>query len=179
MNFLIINILSGIKSIIEIKKDLFPNFPNFIAHIVASAVIVLFIAKKVYKPFKQYNQNQADEINKLLNQATMKNIDANKAKMDAKLVLEEAKIKSQELMIEASQASEKHKSVEMEKAKAAIAILHENAGKSIEMEREKLKQDIEKEIIQVAFDASRKIIGDKLTKQENEKLVKQFIDNLS
>lgn len=81
----------GVPKIIE---SLFPNLPNFIAHLLATIVLVIVLAKLVYKPYKQMIEKQRQKITEVLSDAIEKQTQANIKIKQANSLLEEAKTES-------------------------------------------------------------------------------------
>ena len=52
------------------------------------------------------------------------------------------------------------------------------AKQEIEQEIEKSKDEIHSQIVDVAFDASKKVLSREVKDKDNEKLINQFIDDL-
>ncbi|WP_245594780.1 F0F1 ATP synthase subunit B [Mesoplasma photuris] len=162
----------------EIFGKLFPNLPNFIAHVLATIVVVIILSKLVYKPFKQSIDNRRAKIDELLNDAVEKQASANKDKKQAEILLNDAKSESLIIIKNARTDANVQKSQIIETATSEASNLQNHAKNSIEREKAKAQDEIRKTIIDVAFSAAGKVLESEVDNSKNKKLVEDFIDNL-
>ena len=111
--------------------------------------------------------------------------DARKAREDAESMraehqaaLEAARRESQETIEKARGAAEGLKKEILAEAKAQQVAILDDAKREIEIERDKLRQDIRKEAVDIALAASEKLIRTRLDAEENRRLVGEFVSEL-
>lgn len=178
INFHILLADSSVPGMVDIKEAMFPNLPNFIAHIVSTIVIIIFLSKLVYKPFKKMVSDRRKKINELLDDAASKQALANKDKKDASKLLVKAKQDSKEILIMAKSEADDLKFDIINEAKLEAQNIQDHAKQAIKLERNEAQENIRKEIIDLAFVAAEKIMETNVDKDINEKLIEEFLNNL-
>ena len=63
-------------------------------------------------------------------------------------------------------------------AKKEAALTQEKALQNIEQEKQKARSEIHQEIVNVALDASKEILGREITEKDNQKILNQFTNDL-
>ncbi|QGS51502.1 F0F1 ATP synthase subunit B [Spiroplasma tabanidicola] len=162
----------------EVTKALFPNLPNFIAHVLSTIIIILFLAKLVYKPFKKIVAERRKKINELLDDASSKQALANKDKKDAAKLLIQAREESKGIILNAKTEADELKFDIIDNAKKEAQNIQEHAKQAMEFEKNEAQEDIRKEIIDLAFLASQKILAKEVNIDVDKKLIEEFLDKL-
>ncbi|WP_416371464.1 F0F1 ATP synthase subunit B [Mycoplasma putrefaciens] len=162
----------------DIVSALFPNLPNFIAHVLATIVLVVILSELVYKPFRQAVDKQRDKINEILSDAIEKQSQANTQIQQANLLLEDAKTESLSIIKTAKIDAEAQKNQILNSATTQARNIQNQAKTSIAQERLKAESEIKQTIVNLAFDAAEKILNKEIDKQTNKQLIDEFIDNL-
>ena len=159
-------------------EKLFPNPWDALAVFLAFVVLLVVVFYFAYKPLKKLIQKRADYVDGKLRHAEQ-------SEKDALLKVEEAQVnvkKSQQealLIVEkAKEDAEKERARIKEKAKEEADQEVIRAKQEIEQEIEKSKDEIHSQIVNVAFDASKKVLSREVNKEDNEKLINQFINDL-
>ena len=159
-------------------NKLFPNPWDALATFLAFIVLLVVAFYFAYKPVKKLIQKRGDYVeNKIKNaeereasalkkeEEASKNISA--SKKEAIKIVEEAKatanLEKEKIHAQAKLEADK----EVERAKAQIA-----------QEIEASKDQIHREIVEVAMDASEKVLSREVNKKDNEKLIDDFIKDL-
>lgn len=162
----------------DIVNNLFPNLPMFIAHVLATIVIVIFLSRLVYKPFKKMIVERRKKINELLDDASGKQAIANKDKKDAEKLINIAKVESKEIVIKAKGEADILKMEIIENARKEAANIQNHAKKTIEFEKNEANEEIRKQIIDLAFEAANKIMDVNVSNDVNKKLIDEFLNGL-
>ncbi|QEH61273.1 F0F1 ATP synthase subunit B [Spiroplasma chinense] len=168
----------GFPGIPEITQSLFPNLPNFIAHVLSTIVIIIFLSKLVYKPFKKVVAERRRKINELLDDASSKQALANKDKKDAAKILVKAREESKEIVLNAKAEADDLKFDIIDNAKSEAQNIQDHAKMAIEFERNEAKENIRKEVIDLAFIAAEKLVETNVDKKTNEKLIQEFLESI-
>ncbi|AOG60019.1 F0F1 ATP synthase subunit B [Spiroplasma helicoides] len=162
----------------EVTKALFPNLPNFIAHILSTIIIIILLVKFVYKPFKKMVEERRRKINELLDDAASKQAQANRQKKDVEKLLISAKDESKQILVKAKTEADEMKFEIIDSAKQEAQNIQEHAKQAIESERSEAQEDIRKEIIDLAFEAAQKILAKNVSSDTNKKLIEEFLNNI-
>jgi|GEM_PF-1450492 len=178
INLILILAENSTPGVTDIIGAMLPNLPIFIAHVLSTIIIILFLSKLVYKPFKKLLSDRRKKINELLDDAASKQAVANKEKKDAIKILSQAKLDSKEILSQAKIEAEDLKLEIINSAKQEAHNLQKHAKQAIEMEKSQTQENIRKEVIDLAFIAAEKIMETNVNKTVNEKLIEEFLDNL-
>lgn len=160
----------------DVSKKIFPNIGSLVVQLLATIVLVFFVVKFFWKPIKknidtrrEYIKNNVDEAARLQETANI-NLDTSKSKIREATV--EARRIKEEAETEALLARQKILQEAEEEAKRLLQLAEEQ----IQREREEAKQEIQTEIISVAMAAASKIVGREVSNEDNERLVKEFLE---
>ena len=150
----------------DVSQKIFPNIGSLVVQLVATIVLVFFVVKFFWKPIKknidtrrEYIKNNIDEAGKLNEEAKVNLENSTKQIKDANV---EAILVRQNILDQAN-----------EEASRKIKLAEEQIIK----EREEAKQEIHDEIISVAMMAASKIVEREISKEDNEKLVEDFLNS--
>lgn len=161
----------------DVSAKIFPNIGSLVVQLLATTVMVFVVVKFFWKPIKanldtrrEYIKKNIDEAGKLNEEAQLNLENSNKAIKDANV---EARRIKENAETEALLARQKILNKAEEEANNKLKIAEEQIIK----EREEAKQEIREEIINVAMMAASKIVEREINKEDNEKLVNDFLDN--
>ncbi|KAF5295617.1 hypothetical protein FQA39_LY12790 [Lamprigera yunnana] len=175
MSFFMAETTPGIPNIVEM---LFPNLPNFIAHVLATIVIVLLLSKLVYAPFREAIDKRREKINELLQDAIDKQLVATKGVKEAEAILSEAKTESSLIIKTAKTDAEVQRENILKTAHTDAMTIQEQAKKNVALEHDKAESEIKETIINTSIQIAAKILEKEIKKEDNEKLINDFIDSL-
>jgi len=170
--------LFAVAGIPEIIQQLFPNLPTFIAHVLATIIIVIVLTKLVYKPYRNAIDNRRAKINELLDDAVDKQTKAAIEEKKAQLLLNEAKNESLIIVKNARIDAETQRSQIIHNATIEATNIQNQAKNSIQRSRVDAEQQIKESIVNVAFQAAEKILEENLTTKKNQQIVDKFIKEL-
>ena len=161
----------------DVSAKIFPNIGSLVVQLLATTVMVFVVVKFFWKPIKanldtrrEYIKKNIDEAGKLNEEAQLNLENSNKAIKEANV---EARRIKENAETEALLARQKILNKAEEEANNKLKIAEEQIIK----EREEAKQEIREEIINVAMMAASKIVEREINKEDNEKLVNDFLDN--
>ena len=162
----------------DFLKKLFPNPWEALFTFLAFVVLLIIVFFVAYKPVKKIlNERKAYEKEKLES--------ASKLETEAKNKLQAAESSIKESRKEAISIIDKAK----EDASIQAQIIIDNAHKQIENEKQLAKDDIlreiehsqdeiHNEIVNVAIEASSKVLGRTINEQDNKELIDQLVKEL-
>ena len=92
--------------------------------------------------------------------------------------LEEARRESQETLDKARSAAEGLKKEILEEARAQQSAMLDDARREIDLDRDKLREELRREAVDVALAASERLLRTRLDADENRRLVNEFVEGL-
>ncbi|WP_338983610.1 ATP synthase F0 subunit B [Spiroplasma endosymbiont of Othius punctulatus] len=167
--------LPGIPNIIE---SLFPNIPNLIAHIVATIVIILLLAKLMYKPAKKMIIERRKEVNRLLDEAVEKQITASENEVESKSILAKAHEESNTILQSAIVNANEEKDLIHKAAQSEILALKLKAENDIQWQKHEAKQNMKQEVIDLSLEVAAKLIHSYVNDAENDQYIEDFLKDV-
>ncbi|MFH1245457.1 MAG: F0F1 ATP synthase subunit B [Candidatus Omnitrophota bacterium] len=134
----------------------------------------LFVWKKILGLLDARKEKIAAEFQRI--EETQQEVKQLKAGYESKLALseEEARKKTQETLAEAKKSAEQIKKKAHEEAQDII----DNAKQNIKCELAKAKEELKAEIIDLSLKAAQEVIQEKLSEEQDTKLVRDFLDKM-
>src|SRR5574344_1535015 len=162
----------------DFVNKLFPNGWSFLINFIAMIVLFVAVYFIAYKPVRKYLDARKDYV-----EHNLRDSERAKAINEAK-VAEGDKIIS-EAKAEASTIVAKGKADALTAADAIIQSAEKDAqerqkaaDEAIKQAEEKSRRAIHDEIVNVALDASKQVLGREVNEQDNAKLVKDFAEGV-
>lgn len=171
-------LLEGTAGVPEVVAQLFPNLPNFIAHVLATIIILVLLTKWVYKPFRNSVDNRRAKINELLDEAVDKQTKANKDRHQAASLLNDAKSQSSLILKNARADADVQRLKILDEATKQATTLQSQAKNSILKERLDAQSEIKQTIIDVALQAAQEILKEDINSKKNQALIEDFLEQL-
>ena len=159
-------------------KKLIPNWTSFVVQVAALVVLILVVIIFGYKPIKKIIKKRQDYIENEIKEAEQ-----------SKAVWQENELKSKETVL----ASSRTAADIVAEAKANAEIERNKILEQTALDVEKMKKDaendiarmeveaqekIKKEMISVALDASKELLGREVTSEDNTRLLEEFIEDI-
>lgn len=142
---------------------------------VVTAVVVIYLA---YKPVKKKLKQRADFIKQNIDESKKKNEEASQQLKKANDIVFQSQKKAGQIIQEAQITAEnKSQTIETELAKS-IEAQKLQAHKDIEAEREKMLKDAKSQVVDAAINTSKEILKREIKKEDNDRLIDEFIDCL-
>ncbi len=137
-------------------------------------VLRVFAWKKILSVLDQRKERIAAEFKKI--EYTKAEVARIRAEYEAKLggITAAAKLRIQEAVIDGRKIVEDSRKKAYEQAQEIIT----NAQASVKYELSKAKQELKREIVDLAMNAAENIIQEKLTEEEDRKLVEDFLKRM-
>jgi F-type H+-transporting ATPase subunit b len=163
----------------SITDKLIPNgiWP-FIIQLLSTFVMLIIVHKFLYQPIKNILDTRASFVKKTIEEA----IQREKLAKASKIALDEETKKVQDalkrLREEALEEIETTKSQLLEDAQAQATRIKQKTTDEITQAKAQALFEIEKEMVTVALDASKQVLQRELTKQDNDKVIENFIKGL-
>lgn len=165
---------------INVAEQLFPNWLTVLTQLCATAVLFLFVRKffwsvgcDIIKKRQDLMQSRLSEADRYRSEAKL-----NRELSDKELL--EVQNKAKEMLDNARKEADAEKERIIDEANRIANASLEKANITIEKQRLELRKDLTKEIVDVAFKASSKLLGEKdLSSYEQDALeafVKEYND---
>lgn len=162
----------------NIINQLFPNVWVFIAHILATVVLLVVLGFFLYKPFKQLMRKRRNIIKDLIDDAIRKQTQATKYETEANSLLKDSKMQSQQIIDDAKVEALTQRQEIINQASIEAKLIDEQSQRDILKERIKAEENIRQEIIDVAFNMAQNILEKEIDREQNEVLIDDFIKQL-
>lgn len=163
----------------EILNSLMPQPWIFLAHVIASIVLIVILLWLVYKPASKAIQKRKDYINQQIAQAS-------DTKKQADMALVEANSFKKQAISEATTITTNAKnkaSLIIQEAKASAKEESKQIKKQVQMQLEKQKKDLRKnihnEIIDTAFVVAEEILKKNISKDKKQQYVDDILDSIA
>lgn len=162
-----------------ISENLIPNLYSTLAQIAATIILFVCIIFLGYKPAKKFLSKrkelldkEVDETKKNAAEAKMKNLEADKniveSKNKAKEIVKQAKIDANIQKEEILQSANEEASKRLKDTESIISKQKAEAYKEI--------KDV---VVDVAFDATKKILEREVSEKDNQKIIDDFINKIN
>lgn len=162
-----------------ISENLIPNLYSTLALIAATIILFVCIIFLGYKPAKKFLSKrkelldkEVDETKKNATEAKMKNLEADKniakSKNKAKEIVNQAKIDANIQKEEILQSANEEASKRLKDTESIISKQKAEAYKEI--------KDV---VVDVAFDATKKILEREVNKDDNQKIIDDFVTKIN
>lgn len=166
----------------EMKGRIFGLDPQLIvdALIVAVSVFALFmlLSYLLFNPARDLLKKRQDKIRDEMEFAEREKQDAIQFKAEYDGKLKAAKGEVEEILSSGRKKSLKREAEIIEEAKVEAARIHDRAEKEIVLEKNKMKDEVKKEMVSVASVMAGKLISGNLDKGKQDKLIAEALNEM-
>ena len=162
----------------DITEKLFPNPWDALAVFLAFVVLLIAVFYFAYKPVKKLLKERGDYVEGKIKSAEEREEQSKQLLSDANEEVKAKKIEAMGIVEKAKEDAQKERAAILEKAKEEKQEEIKRTKEEIAQEIEASKDEIHREIVSVAIDASSKVLEREVNKEDNEKLIDSFIDDL-
>ncbi|MDD6302809.1 MAG: hypothetical protein PUA56_05900 [Bacillales bacterium] len=160
-------------------EKIFGSWQSLVIQLIATFLMIVLVGVLLFKPVrevltkrKEYIANQISAADSIVSKAKIKEQEAD-ARLDsieneAKMMIEQAKKNVEVIKDNANKEIEQTKKEQ-----------HELLAKQLEQEKEKAKEEIRKEIVNVALEATSAILEREVNESDNSKIVEDFIKDIN
>jgi len=158
----------------DFLNKLFPNFWSFLINFLALIVLFVAVYFLAYKPLKKYIAARKDYIeHNLRDSERAKKINEQKAAESDQLILD-AKKQANDIIAKAKTDASVSAEAILASAEKDATARQKAADAAIKQEEEKSRRAVHEEIVNLALDASKKVLGHEVTSEDNKKLIRDF-----
>ena len=162
----------------DFTSKLFPSPWDALATFLAFIVLLVVVFYFAYKPVKKIIQKRGEYVEGKILDAERKQTEANNLLVTAKEEVKAKKAEAFNIIENAKAEANKEKKNILDKAALEREAEVKKTKKEIAQEIEASKDELHREIVSVAIDASSKILEREINEKDNEKIIDNFIDDL-
>ena len=160
-------------------NKLFPNgIWDLVIQLIAFVVLLLIVFFLGYKPVKKMVAERRAHIANEISSAEEANRVAQQAAAEKENTIREGKEKASQIVSEAKAQAESERSRILAEANKEAENKRKQADADIALAKEKSKQDVEREIVEVVLAASEKVLGREVSSKDHERLINEFVDGV-
>lgn len=156
---------------VELSWTYFFQIINFI-------VLILLLKKYLFKPVKAYLDKRAKYIEDTMTSIEKEKEETARIKAYNEGLINEAKKEAQAITERAIRQGEDIRDEIVAKAREEAEKLITKANEEIEREKEKALAQLRNEIASISILAAEKVVGRTITKEDNDKMVAEFIEEV-
>jgi len=159
-------------------EKIIPNLWAFLVQLFALIVMIIAFFFLAYKPVRKILEKRKNHVEEEINEAERKNASANVLLKESQDKLDASKLEASKIIEDAKERAEKLKAESILKTDEEIQMMKRKADEDILASKENAKEEIRKEIIDVALLASKEILNREVNEKDNSKLVDNFIKDM-
>lgn len=160
---------------VDIVEQLIPNPMTMAATLCSVLVLFLLVRRFLWPSVKKYLDARADAMQEELAKSMQAHNDAQKDRELARNELESASKRGEEIVSIAIREAKDEKKTILEKAEKEAEALRKEAREQMEKERVDMYSSMQKEIVDVAFAAAGKLIGEQKGEEADRLAIEAFV----
>lgn len=162
----------------DFLKKLFPNFWSFLINLIALIILFILVYWIAYKPLKKYIQARKDYVEHNIRDSERAKAINEKKVAEGDKIISDAKGEANNIILKAKSDATVSAEGIVNSAKAEAQERQKAADEAIKQAEAKSKKAIHDEIVNVAMDASKAVLGREVTSKDNAKLIDDFISGV-
>lgn len=163
----------------SIEEKLIPNIWAFLVQFIALVVLLIIVFYFGYKPCKRLIEKRKELLANEVKETKENNEKAQINYLESQKQLAETRKEASKIIEEANKKASKTSQEILDLTHEEIIRLREKANQDIERAKEDASKVLKDQIVDVALDASSKILSREVTKEDNSKIVEDFIKDLN
>ncbi len=145
-----------------------------VSFIILLLLMRIFVWRRVFKMLDKRKEKIASDLSKI--DKDKENATSLKAEYDARLRLVD--VEAQKLIQAAAQEGRRITEEIRQKAREEGHEIVENARKAVQFELEKARKELKEELVDITIKAAENLIGEKLTVEQDKKIVEDFLQKI-
>ena len=162
----------------DVVSKLIPNWTSFVVQLAAFLVLVAVVIYFAYKPVKKMIKTREDYIDENIKQSELAKTRANDNIIKSEETLTESHKQANEIIEQAKLDAENERYRILEETNLLVSKMKQDALEDIKQSKEDAKEEIRKEMVNLALEASGEILGRNVSTKDNEKLADDFIRSI-
>ena len=163
----------------DFVSKVFPNIWSFLAQLLAFIIMSIIVIKFAYKPVKKFLAQRREYVEEHLSKAeeATKKAEDNVKETEKNLALSNKQ--ALQIIEEAKTEAEKQKQEILLQAKQEANNKIIQAQQDIEKEKQKAVQEVHDDVVNLALEASKTLLTREVNSSDNQKLLNDFVDELT
>ena len=167
----------GLTSETFVNK-LIPNWPSFVMQLGALIVLITVVIIFAYKPVKKIVQKRQDYIEENIKEAEKSKAIWQENELKSKETVLASERTAADIVNEAKVNAENERQLILEKTQEDVNRMKRDAESDIARMEVEAQEQIRKEIVNVALDASKELLGREVSSKDNDRLLEEFIEEM-
>ena len=159
-------------------NKLIPNWPSFVAQLGALIVLITVVIIFAYKPVKKKKKKRQDYIEENVKEAEKSKATWQENELKSKETVLASERAAADIVAEAKVDAQKERQVILDNTQEEVNRMKRDAENDIARMEVEAQESIRKEIVNVALDASKELLGREVSSKDNDRLLKEFIEEL-
>lgn len=159
----------------EVLKIINPMTSTVFWSIIVFIILIVVLWKFVLKPVNNMLTKRQNEVRDSIDSAEKQKEEAQQYLEDQKKELDAARMEAKQIIEESKTAAKKIKDEIEEKASEKSKIILDSALEEIKAERERSVAAVKNQIVDIAMEATEKIIGKSLSEEEHKRLIEESL----
>lgn len=165
-------------SVEETVQNVLPNLYVALAQLGAFLIMVFIFFKFAYKPIKKRLQARQEHIKENISQAEEKNKEADRNKEISEMAIKDSHVQADKIISDATKTADKTAESIIAKANQDADQIRAQGEKDALEKQKEVERKAHDEIVSTAIAASKEILGRELNKDDNEKVIDDFISKM-
>jgi F-type H+-transporting ATPase subunit b len=154
------------------------TFISMIFPLISFIVLVLIMAKLLYKPVQRILKNRADRVEQDMQDAADKSAKAQELYLEYEQKVKDIESERTAILDATRKQANDHKVAILEAAKIEAQELKDRASRDINTERERIKEEVHQAIVEISTDMAEKLISVNIDKNAHSKLFAEAMADL-
>ena len=157
---------------------LIPNWVSFVVQLAALLVLILIVVVFGYKPIKKIIKKRQDYITSQISDAEKSKAVWQENELKSKETVLASNRTAADIVAEAKINAEKERSQILEQTALDVEKMKKDAENDIARMEEEAQESIRKEMVDIALNASKELLGREVSSEDNTRLVEEFIEEV-
>lgn len=162
----------------DFTSKLIPNWPSFVAQVGALVVLIVVVIIFAYKPVKKIITKRQDYIESNIKEAEKSKAVWQENELKSKETVLASERTAADIVAEAKENAQKERAVILEQTQQDVVRMKKDAENDIARMEEEAQEQIKKEIVSVALDASSELLGREVSSKDNARLIEEFVEEV-
>lgn len=159
-------------------SKLIPNWPSLVAQVGALVVLILVVIIFGYKPIKKIIKKRQDYIESQIKDAEQSKATWQENELKSKETVLASNRTAADIVAEAKANAEVERNKILEQTALDVQKMKKDAENDIARMEVEAQEQIRKEIVNVALDASKELLGREVSSEDNTRLLEEFIEDI-
>ena len=161
-----------------LKEKLIPSWASFVIQLAALLVLILIVIIFAYKPVRKIIDKRKYYIENEIKEAEKSKATWQENELKSKETVLASSRTAADIVAEAKLNAEKEREKILSDTAVEVEKMKKDAENDIARMEEAAQEQIKKEIVDVALDASKELLGREVSSEDNTRLLEEFIEDM-